>query len=371
MFLNEFSSKIINSKIQKIDTLQPNKSLHIVKSNLNRLHYVPSTPNISKVQMKSPIIIEDMIKKFETDNNWIFSEEDNTDCFKLLSQVNFYTFKYYAKKEACSCFKDAKNIYYFDRFLQNNIQKITLDIEVGIRTHIVDSLSLHYFNLNTEYTSVGSIQPAQFYLNDDLYFTETGKHKKSTQRQKDVLSILYVLQNTINKNKENSNVKKELTDYSAVSAWVLFDLLTLGELSFFFSKLTEAKKKIVTNKLNQTNILQDEFITAPMLASWLNSIRHIRNKAAHGAKIYGESLNILSVEHIADKTYLNTISEEHKNHLVNVLLACRRIICCLDNYTQQNWNLVLQGIDTEIRSRELNFDKLGLKDGWLNYFLIP
>jgi len=354
-----------------IDELKPNQKLKVDVAAYDTVEYIPKTPNQSEKIMQSPIKIENMITKFEDDYNWKFSKQDYTDCFNLLSHVNFYTFKYYAKKEECSCFKDAKKIYYFDKFLQSNIQKITLDIEMGIRTYVVDSLSLHYLNLESKdgYTAPNKIQAAQFYLNPELYYTETGKHKRTNSREKDILSILYMFQNTIEKNMDKGNVKKELNEYSAVSAWILFDLLTLGELSFFFGKLTTANKKIVANSLNSKNILKNELIKSDLLASWLNSIRYIRNKAAHGAKIYGEALNVPSKHHNDDKEYIDKIPGNQQNYLINVLFSCKRIIGCLDQYTQENWNRVLKDIDTEVRVQNLQFEKLGLNDNWLSYFL--
>ena len=354
---------IKKDKIKVLNTINPSRKLSCDVREYDTIQYNPKTLKKATVQMKVPISIDKMIEKFELDNNWIFNEKDYENCFNLMSHVNFYTFKHYAKKEKCTCFSEAETIFYFDRFLQNKIHKISLDIEMGLRTKIVDSLSLYYLNIESDF------QAAQFFLDPNLYFSETGKHKRTTSREKEILSILYNFQTTIEKNKEKSNVKNELSKYSTVSAWVLFDLLTLGDLSFFFGKLTTKHKKVVANSLNENNIL-NEPITGELVASWLNSIRYIRNKAAHGSKIYGEPLNTPGKIHKNDLEYhSNSIKENHQNRLVNIFLACKRVIACLDKHARSNWNETLIEIDTELKNRNLKLDKLGFTEDWLDYFM--
>jgi len=362
--------KKVSNKVLTLREFSPKNKIVLDVSKHDSVEYIPKKPNKTNIEMKVPIKKSEMLKKFEDDNGWNFSTTEYEECIDLLSHVNFYTFKYYAKKENCSSFSDTKKTYYFDKFLQNKIHKITLDIEMGIRTNIVDSLSLYYFQLAENNEDTEGIKAAQFYLNSDLYFTETGKYKRTPKRDKDVLGIWYMFQNTIEKNEKNSNVKKELEEYDAVSAWVLFDLLTLGELAFFFAKLTESKKKVVTKNLNERNILKDEIILPKMLASWLNSIRYIRNKAAHGSKIYGETLNVLAPNHKSDKNYLSQMPINYQKLFVNVLLVCRRIIACLDNHTRTNWNNTLIEIDTEIQKQGLQTERLGLTKEWLTYFIL-
>lgn len=322
--------------------------------------YQPKYLSKATKVMKAPIVTKDMIIKFNEDH-WKLNDYEERQCIELLKNVNFYTFKYYAKKEKCTNFKHTVNIYNFDRFLQNKIHRITLDIEMGIRTKIVDSLSLNYLEKPSyEY------QPAQFFLDPNLYFSETGKHKKTPKREKEVSGILATFSDTIEQNKDKDIIKKELQNYESVSAWVLFDLLTLGDLSQFFGKLTTTNKKIVANNLNTSNILEGQ-IKEDLLSSWINAIRFIRNKSAHGSKIYGEVLNTLAKIHDHDKIYLEQV--DFDNYLVSILLASRRIIACLSPDIQKSWDDALESIDNEIKNnKNLTAKKLGLTDNWLNYF---
>lgn len=350
--------RILNLK--KLNKRQP---LELNVQEIDLVRYTPPYLKPAKKDMKSPINIEQMIKKFNTDH-WDLNDIEQEKCSTILRNVNFYTFKYYAKKEHATNFNSTLIIYIFDKFLQNQLQRIILDIEMGLRTIIVESLSIYYVKNHIE-----DVQPSQFYLDPHLYYTETGRHVRKKQREKKVNAILATFGDTIYNNRDQPIVKKELDEYESISAWVLFDYLTLGELSQFFGMLTTANKKRVADFLNDTNTLKDNRITGQLLSSWINAIRYLRNKVSHGSKIYGEHFNILAESHTGDKDYIYNIDESYRNHLVNTMLACRRIVACMSINTQCLWNETLTNINNEINKHPIiKANRLGLNQGWLNYF---
>lgn len=343
--------------------IDPAKSFEVDVKDYDLVSYQP--PQLSKARkpMKVPISIEQMLIKFKEDG-WDFSEDEEIACRSLLQEVNFYTFKHYAKKERVKTFSATKSVYDFDMFLQSNLQELTSMIEKFIRTVTVDSLSCYYDSQERIYDS------AQFYLDDCLYFSETGKQKRRPQREKEIKHIQYGFFKTCDNNKEYPPVKKELDSYGAVSAWVLFDLITFGQMSFFFSKLVPEYKKVVVSSLNEMNCF-NERITDKLLSSWINAIRALRNKVSHGMKVYGEPFTVQGKVHDKDKEYLSAIPETKQNYLVNVLLAMRRIVMCMSQSKQEFWNEKMCGIAEYIESDGvLSEESLGLTDNWLKYFLI-
>lgn len=250
-------------------------------------------------------------------------------------------------------------------FLQNKLQELTSMIEKFIRTVTVDSLSWAYMKQPDK-----NYDSAQFYLDECLYFSKTGKHKKISRREKEIRKIHYSFFKTIKNNEEYPPVKKELETYGGVSSWVLFDLITFGQLSFFFGKLDTPYKKVVTRVLNDMNSY-DERITEKMLSSWINAIRALRNKVSHGMKVYEEPFTVLASVHNGDKDYLSLVAEDRQNHLVNILLAMRRIVMCMSNGKREIWNDDLVEINKHIKnSAYLTTAAIGLTDSWIEYFVI-
>lgn len=205
-------------------------------------------------------------------------------------------------------------------------------------------------------------------MDESFYFSEKGKHRRTTQREKDVAAVQYSFFKTIEDNKKYPPVTKELSNYGGVSSWVLFDLITFGQLSFFFGKLVTKKKKIVTRTLEDMNSY-NERIPDELLSSWMNAIRALRNKVSHGMKIYGEPFTVLAKIHDGDKGYLERVPKRSQNHLGNVLLAMRRIVMCMSLEKQDSWNKKMAEINHQIINNDyLSAISLGLTEDWIKYF---
>ncbi|MGT9147119.1 Abi family protein [Enterococcus devriesei] len=354
-----------NKKTYYLDFKKVNsgKSFEIDIQEFDAIKYQVPQLNKASSSMKVPITVDQMIDKFKTDG-WVFSEGEEITCRELLREVNFYTLKHYAKQTHLKSFVATNSVYNFDLFLQNSLQVLTSMIEKFLRTVVVDSLSLSYKQEDAIYDH------AQFYLDESFYFSEKGKHRKTAQRRKDIEAIQYSFFKTIEDNKKYPPVAKELNSYGGVSSWVLFDLITFGQLSFFFGKLVTNKKKIVTRALDGMNS-SDERITDDLLSSWMNAIRALRNKVSHGMKIYGEPFTVLAKIHDGDKEYLRQVSEWNQNHLGNVLLAMRRIVMCMSLKKQEFWNKKIAEISSQIIDNEyLSATSLGLTEDWIEYFSI-
>ena len=350
-------------KILEERDISPRIDFNIEVTGYDEVRYISPRLKKSKIPMRVPITVDDMIIKFERDG-WNFSSEDRSACRSLLKEVNFYTFKYYVKKERVSCFSEAKEIYEFDAFLQNTLQELTCFIEIFLRTVTVDVLSLTYAK------EEHSFDPAQFYLDDELYFTEKGKHRKTNQRNKEIESLKYEFFKIYEKNKNSPPVIKEIERYETISAWVLFDFMTFGQLSFFYSKLVTKYKRVVSKELNNMS-LYDERITEQLLSSWMNSIRSLRNKVSHGSKIYGEPFTVLGKIHESDESFLEYVDDSRKNHVVNIFFSMRRIIMCMSTERIKLWNCKIIEIDNKIKkSNFLNYESLGLAKDWLEHFKI-
>ncbi|MFB8726125.1 Abi family protein [Enterococcus casseliflavus] len=344
--------------------VNPNVSFELDVRNVDFVRY--QTPRLNKAvqEMKVPIAADQMIEKFIKDG-WVFEKNEEDLCREFLKEINFYTLKYYAKGISSKSFNATKAVYDFDAFLQNSIQELTSIVEKFLRTLTVDSISWAYQQqADQEY------DPAQFYLDESLYFSETGKHKRSGRREKEIAQVQYGFFKTIMENKEYPPVKKELDKYGGVSSWVLFDLITFGQLSFFFGKLTTKYKKIVVRELNEMNSFNEQ-CTDQLLSSWINAIRALRNKVSHGMKVYGEPFTVLATMHDGDKEFIATIDPSKQNHLVNTLFVMRRIIMCMSSEKHQVWNQKMIEIDERIKENDyLLFRELGLSEDWLNHFLI-
>lgn len=350
-------------KRYELKGIHKNKPLLIDVSDYDEIYYNPLELSNADATIKEPITTDRMIEKM-IDHNWIFNNvSEQEDCMMLLREVNYYTFSYYGKNYFKKDYLQIKEIYYFDLFLRNWVHDITSIIEVFLRTITVDALCLKYE------PSTG-FRKAQFFLDDRLYYTDTGKHKKTPEREKKVSRLLFDFADAIDRDQSQAHVKHDLEKYGGVTAWVLFDRLTFGQLSQFLSYLTKPYKDIVSDELNKYNIA--EKIPSKLIPSWANSLRYLRNLASHTSKIYGETMNTLPLQHDADDVYINSLDKNMQNKLIIELLVCRRIIACMSKEKHLLWNEKIDILDKKIKDcPSVSIEKLGFSADWKTYLLIP
>lgn len=165
-------------------------------------------------------------------------------------------------------------LYKFDRELRNIIFKKILIIESKIKSILAHIFSKKYGNdyLNIE--------------NYDIILKSDPQYLKLTDKQKDKnnkkLGNVTALINTLTKSIYDNYAKKDflnhyLLKHHQVPLWVLVNILTLGNISKFFSALKQPQKQQIAKDFNLTdNILED----------YIKVLTLFRNICAHEERCY-------------------------------------------------------------------------------------
>jgi abortive infection bacteriophage resistance protein len=331
------------------------------------LHFTFNKIPVATNSMKKPYTMEEMVNKLES-NQMYFNDEEKEDCAAFLKCVNYYTFKYYAQiefgKKEVKPYKAVKEIYIFNQYIRNWLHDLLAHIEVFLRTSIVDILAQTY---DSKY-----YQSAQFYIDEDIYFEETGKRsRKKKDRIIGVHKLLESFGNTIRDNiKRNIAIKHHQETYGATPAWLLFDLLTFGQVSTFFNYLIPKYKKRVAQGLVIDK--ENNMIPSDILASWINALRHLRNVVSHTGKIYGSNFDILPQKHIKDESFMKDLEKfNYDKRIITYLLIMKRIFMLMPPEMQLYWNDKVSELFKEIEhNQHIKPARLGFNDQTFDYLHI-
>lgn len=155
-------------------------------------------------------------------------------------------------------------LYQFDRILQMNLFYVTTTIEKLIKSII----SLHF---SSQYGS-----SHEKYLTPKSFRYESDKDKKRVDR------LIKELNNTItqySRNKKHPAIVHYMKTYGTVPLWVLNTVLSFGKLSQFYDLLHDSMKHKIAREIHPK-------LTSRVLVSMLYFLTRIRNKAAHGNRLF-------------------------------------------------------------------------------------
>lgn len=156
-------------------------------------------------------------------------------------------------------FEDIVALYYFDEDLRELFLKYILKIE----RHIRSLLSYHFTEKHGELQSE--------YLNPTNYAV----NRKNTTDVNRLVSTLKKLA-TVNSDYPYINHQRKL--YGNVPLWVLFNGVTFGSLSKFYSFVTQDIQSKVAKNFDKVNQKQ--------LEQYLSVITKFRNVCAHGERLF-------------------------------------------------------------------------------------
>ncbi len=206
-------------------------------------------------EVKNPATYSELVEKIKSRG---FIVDDENACKNILSSVGYYRLSAYFlpfKNTDGTFQKDISfnriyNIYEFDRKLRNLIFGAIEVIEVYLRTSLSDFHS-------GKYGSLGYLDENSFNSRHD-----SEKFKEKIDRE-------------IENNKKVLFVKHHIENYDGqFPLWVISELFTFGTLSYFYTDLTTADKKLFAGN-DYKNIV-----------SWLRCCTDLRNICAHYGRLY-------------------------------------------------------------------------------------
>src|SRR5699024_5269689 len=119
----------------------------------------------------------------------------------------------------------------------------------------------------------------------------------------------------------------------------------------------------------------DEEIKFPdkILTSWLNSIRHLKNRVSNTDIIYGRNLEFHTAKHnLYDHYYSRLEKNKYKNQLVSFILAIKIYYMSMNKMDIEYWNECIDELKQEsLKSSVIKLSRLGILEDDLNILRIP
>lgn len=152
-------------------------------------------------------------------------------------------------------FCDAVDLYYFDVDLRNILLKYTGRFEVALRTYIIYAISNKHKNSPTWFVDLNVMQKNFI----------SGFDKE--------------IYDSIRKNPPICRHHQEYINDKYAPAWKTIEFMTLGNVGKIYHNLKDLQDRQTISKhfgVNQTKVFDN----------YLETIRHLRNKCAHGNVLY-------------------------------------------------------------------------------------
>ena len=187
-------------------------------------------------------------------------------------------------------FEEVLELYIFDRELRLLIMDAIERIEVSVRAQFAYHLSHQY--------------GAHAYLNQDI-FKNTYKYNKSFE----------MLQGEINRSQELfiKHYKNKYTDPQLPPLWMVVEVMSLGQLSQWFSNIKRRQDK---------NLIAKPFgLDEVVLNSFLHHLTIVRNYCAHHSRLWNRKFTItLKLPKKNPEILINSFSNENMRKIYNTLV---------------------------------------------------
>lgn len=256
---------------------------------------------------------------------------DEEKAYSVLQNINYYSLTGYLfqfKRDKCylegTSFDLIYNLYLFDNELRTLLLSQVSNAEEMLKTRI----SYHIAILHPENPLI--------YL-DKEYFKNKSDFKKLEK----------AFQKSVQDNQSISFVRHHINHYDAqFPIWVAIELFTLGNLKYLYKNIPSKDRKVISRDLN---------LSPPVLDSWIDSLRILRNHLAHNMRLYN--------------TTFPKIPKFEKHH--SVIIKTNRIFIFFQllkyiSQTVENWNITLIKLKDlmECYSQYISNQSLGLPDNW-------
>ena len=232
---------------------------------------------------------------------------------------------------------DVLNIYYFDRNLRSIVFSAISFFEVYFKTIFANYLSV-------KYSDPFVLLRSNLFKNKDFYHNSLEMLKMSFDNSREEYA-----------NHFRKKYKEELPPI-----WVAVELMTLGEISKWYSNLKVEDDK---SKISRTFDL-----TPSDMTSFLKSITVIRNICAHNGRLWNRSFKItqkkLNKKSLLYSVLYNDLSESCNQKLYpRIYNPITILFSCINQYINSENQFVKQ-IVKEIEKRNIDTKEMGVPLNW-------
>lgn len=283
---------------------------------------------------------------------------------KFFTYTNYYSFSIYRKQLPSNAgidysFSDCMELYRFNYFLRESLNKFTGHVELMLKATFVKSLCQNYS---------GSLQTGECYLDQEIYVSKEAFSE-----------VIEILEHRIVESK-SLPIKYHIENkHGKIPLWVLMPELTFGETTGLLSSMKEGIKKqwiedsfLSTNRVNSK--VHGEELQSKMF-SWFSAAWYLRNRCAHYARLYGCNFNSGMPSFFSEdmrKLKLQGKKKTHNRDLFAYMLAIKNLLIFHSLEVQAEWNTFLTGIDSAFKNKPSIIIpmKIGFTDNWKELLII-
>lgn len=248
--------------------------------------------------LKPPLSYEEQIERLK--NNGVDISDPET-ALTVLNESNYYRLTGYAlqfridpqksRYQTGTSFEKIHNLYMFDTELRNLLKPYLEKIEILCRTRIA-----YGFSMNKCLTP-----PHDGHYDESNFYYKVGHQR-----------IIESLQREENYNRDSLIVKHHREKYeNKMPLWVCVEIMSFSNLSKLYNAMYISDKKSIA----ATFSTRDE-----ILSNHLHCLSNLRNKCAHGARLYNSVYNPPPKLGIATlKKYPNLKSDSFLAYLIVII----------------------------------------------------
>lgn len=241
-------------------------------------------------------------------------------------------------------FSEIIDLYEFDSKLRNHIMRGIEKIEISLRTNITYTLSTQTDNAFIQYDE--NIYHGNFLKYDDPQSPQQNYRKWMEKIEKQI---------TDSSDEFINHYKKEYKNFPKLPLWMFTEILTIGELSFFFKGLNNNYKREIAEGFRSFHY--------KALVPFFHRLSITRNICAHHGRLWNREIATTGYlkqpgwENINDTRFFFTVVVMVK------LLESRNL---LDNW----YDILIKIIAPKLKVKKYR-KQLGFPDNWEEHPLLP
>jgi abortive infection bacteriophage resistance protein len=286
---------------------------------------------ISGGAMKLPKSYEEQLKILESRHLFV---KDREKALKILSNINYYNLTGYLfwfkdkkgnyQKEAS--FEQAVILYSFDKEIHSLLLFLLTEIEQTLKTKIANTIALAHPENPCIYE-------------EETFFVNSSEHHK----------FIKEFRRNVEQNKGIEFVKHHKQHYqNKFPIWVAVELFTMGNIKYFYKNLPSSLRKQISREFNVSPVILDD---------WIESLRILRNLAAHNIRLYHYTFS--------DTPKLSAIGyhENIDNRLFGQFLLLKYLF-----FDKEVWLEKMNQLKELIQKNrgEIDFSKIGFPSDWFD-----
>lgn len=243
-----------------------------------------------------------------------------------------------------SHFKDAVNLYIFDKKLRLLALDALERIELAIRVDIAYSLA-----------QKDTYAHEQAYCFDGRFARKVvagGHHKGKTEHQ----LWLDRYKQTLHRSRREPSVKHHINKYGKLPVWVAIEIWDFGMMSKLYAGMQYKDKMAIANKYGVSKPSTFE--------KWLKSLNFIRNVSAHHSRLW--NINVLELSNLKDLG----AKYSHLNNARPFLYFCMMQVLLKTICPSSSWKDRLKSLLNEFPTPDnqaVDAGDFGLVNGWENW----